>query len=97
MTWKPGQPILDLAHVKCELANAEPYFDEDSGEWPMQSLGIYISTVGHRGRKGEIFDFWVSPAIRVSGDDYPGDSSRQLAQFGDLVIPWGSNPALQMT
>ena len=73
------------------------FADEDSGEWPMQSLGIYISTVGHRGRKGEMFDFWLGSVTRSSSDDYPADSSRQFAQFGDAILPWGGNAALQMT
>jgi hypothetical protein len=68
--------------------------DDDSGEWPLYPVGlVQSSSVKHRGRKGELFDFWWGPARPLTGDTYPDDATRVLIQHGNTVHPWdGSVP-----
>lgn len=66
--------------------------DDQTGEYPLGPIGLYCSTAGKRGRKGAIFDLFWGLGSNASGDTYPNDGSKQMVQFGHLVLPWdGSN------
>ena len=68
--------------------------DDDTGEWPIFPVGlIQGGSLKHRGRKGELYDFWWASDWTSSGDTYPDDDTRVLIQHGDIVLPWdGSVP-----
>lgn len=67
--------------------------DDDTGEWPIFPVGLISGSPKHRGRKGELFDFWWAPTWTGGGDTYPDDASRVLVQHGDIILPWdGSIP-----
>lgn len=69
--------------------------NELSGEWPIAPIGLVGLTTGARGRHGSLVDMWWGSSGASSGDTYP-TSSPQLAQFGNLIIPWDgvTTPAL---
>lgn len=68
--------------------------DEDTGEWPIEGVGLVCGDVGHRGRKGAVADlYWGSTAVNT-GDHYPADASRTMVQFGDFVCHWNGTAAL---
>ena len=72
------------------------YPDDNSLEWPINSIGLASLTAAHRGgRKGEVFDlWWGSTAVQI-GTTYPEDGTKQFAQFGHLIFPWnGSVPKM---
>jgi hypothetical protein len=80
------------------IGQSMTFADEDSGNWPMCGLGIYISTAGHRGRKGDVFDLWWGSTSRTTGDGYPAaGTTLQFLQFGNLILPWDSATALIKT
>lgn len=62
------------------------------GHWPLTPIGLASLSGGSIGRHGELFDLWFGSAQATHGDTYPGDGSRQLAQFGHLVFPWDGTP-----
>lgn len=68
--------------------------DDDTGEWPIFPVGlIQGGSPKHRGRKGELFDFWWAPDWTGSADTYPDNGTNVLIQHGDVVLPWdGSVP-----
>lgn len=69
--------------------------NELSNEWELPQIGIGCDVSGSRGMShGRLFDTrWIS-TTRASGDDLPGDGSRQRAVFGNLVVPWNGTVAL---
>lgn len=74
----------------------QTYPDDNSLEWPINSIGLASLTAAHRGgRKGEVFDlYWGSTAVQI-GTTYPEDGTKQFAQFGHLVFPWnGTTPKM---
>jgi len=68
--------------------------DDQTGEWSMAPMGLACSTTGHRGvRKGTLYDLWWASDGLGTGTTYPGDGSRQFAQFVDMIFPWnGTTP-----
>ena len=80
------------------LGQAMTFADEDSGDWPMPGVGIYFTTAGHRGQKGDVFDLWWSSTARASGTPYPKDAAApQFMTVGNLIVPWNGVTALIMT
>lgn len=72
----------------------QAYPDDNTIEWPINTIGLASGTSGHRGgRKGEVFDlYWGATAPQI-GATYPEDASKQFAQFGHLIFPWnGTTP-----
>lgn len=65
-----------------------------SGEFPIFPLGLASETVSHVGRHGTLQDIWFGLSSLANGDTYPNDTTRQLLQAGELVLPWnGAVPA----
>ena len=63
--------------------------NEASGEMPISSIGIaHTTTVGQRGRHGYIADLWTTALSAQTGNNYPGDGSKDFAIFGNFVFPW---------
>lgn len=77
-------------------ANNQTFADEDTGEWPLFGMSLWSVTTSHRGRRGEIKDWWWGSITRTTPDTYPGDGSKQFVQWGDTVLPWNGT-AMQMT
>ena len=74
------------------------FADEDTLEWPIAAMGVYFSTIGHRGHRGEVFDMWWGSTARVTGDCYPGSGTTlQFIQIGDIILPWDQATALITT
>lgn len=69
--------------------------DLDGGSYPMCPIGLASTTVGARGRHGEVFDMWFGSTIVPSGDNYPGDASKQFVQINNLIIPWNGTNILR--
>ena len=75
------------------LGQTQTYPDDDTGCWPMCSMGLVNTAGRHRGRKGTVADLWWGSTGVAVGTAYPADASRQFAQFGDMIFPWdGSVP-----
>jgi len=69
------------------------YADDDIGSWYMSPMGLFNANPPHRGRKGSLYDMWWGATALESGTTYPGDGSKQYAQFGDIIVPWnGTTP-----
>lgn len=68
--------------------------DLDSSAYPMLPMGLFSTTSGARGRHGELFDIYWGSTIINEGDHYPGDSSKQFVQFGDIIHPWNGSTIL---
>lgn len=68
--------------------------DDDTGGWAVFPVGlIQGGSPKHRGRKGELFDFWWASDWTNIADTYPDDGTNTLVQHGDVVLPWnGSVP-----
>lgn len=68
--------------------------DDDTGEWAIFPAGLLqAGSLRHRGRKGELYDFWWASDWTAGGDTYPEDGSNVLCQFTDVILPWdGSVP-----
>lgn len=69
--------------------------DLDAASYPICPIGLVSTTVGARGRHGEVFDMWFGSTIIPSGDNYPGDASKQFVQIGHLIIPWNGTNILR--
>lgn len=58
-------------------------------------LGLFSTTSGKSGRHGTITDCWATLELLPDGTTFPSDGSKQLVQFGTLVLPWnGTTPEL---
>ncbi|CAB4196546.1 hypothetical protein UFOVP1290_66 [uncultured Caudovirales phage] len=69
--------------------------DDNSGEYPLSAIGLWSATRTTLGLKGIIPDLYFGLHTTSTGDTYPGDGSKQWAQFGDFVFPWdGSTPVI---
>lgn len=68
--------------------------DDDTAEWPICPVILSSATPGARGfAKGILTDIWWGSTTPANGDCYPNDGSKQLAQFGTLIVPWnGTTP-----
>lgn len=72
-----------------------PVINEISNEYFLAPIGVAGTTTGKRGRHGRIVDLWEGNLSIPTGSTYPSGSSRQFAQFGNLVFPWnGSTPVV---
>lgn len=63
-----------------------------TNEWPMFPLTLGCVTSPIKGAHGRVIDMWAASSGTLSGDTYPGDASRQFAQFGALIVPWNGGP-----
>ena len=71
--------------------------DEDTTEWPLCQVGLYSGFVGHRGRKGLLFDVYFGLRTAYHGATYVnGLGQKEWVQIGDFVLPW-TNIAMEMT
>ena len=76
------------------LGQTMTFADEDSSNWPMPEIGIYLTTVGHRGQKGKVFDLWWSSTACALADAYTSAGTLQFMTVGDLILPWDGATAL---
>lgn len=68
---------------------ADNYANEISGAFPLTPIGLHcISGLGQRGRYGHLVDQWMTVPSPSSGDNMPGDASKQFVVVGDFVFPW---------
>lgn len=52
------------------------------------SVGLmHTTTVGMRGRHGEIYDLWFASRLLNDADTVPNDGSKQYVVFGDMIVP----------
>lgn len=77
---------LDAVGAKLVGANA---YDTN---WPLTPIGL--ASLSPAGRHGELVDLWFGSTGANHGDTYPGDLSRQFAQFGHVVFPWDGTPSV---
>lgn len=59
-----------------------------SGEFPLYPIGLYSTTGTSQGRHGTVTDMWWGLTNLAESTTYPNDGSRQMCQFGNLVVPW---------
>lgn len=64
------------------------YPNDIDNTWPLYPLGFASNTAGVRGRHGRLVDLWLGSSAIAEGSMYPGDGSRQFAQFSGFVFPW---------
>lgn len=77
--------VLNANVISFAVAN------EICAAWPLVPVGVASTTVGKRGRHGNLQDAWFGSTVTASvpdGSTYPNDTTRQFAQFGILVLPW---------
>lgn len=90
--YKPTPGTFDLVSVN------QTFADEDTGDWPVPGMSLWSVTAAHRGRRGEIKDWWWGSVTRITADGYPSDGTKQFVQVGDTILPWaGDSVAMQMT
>jgi hypothetical protein len=68
-----------------------PLCDDAGVGWPMPSVGIACTTVGHRNwRKGEMYDMWWASYMQLTGTSYPetAGQKRKFMQFHRMILPW---------
>lgn len=68
-----------------------------SNEYPLIPMGVYSQQVSNYGFHGFVVDMWngTTNAAATNGSTYPNDTTRQLVQFGNTVLPWdGSVPTI---
>jgi hypothetical protein len=66
--------------------------------WPMAKMGILSTTASNVGRHGEVFDLWYGSNGRANADQYPSSGTLyQFTQFGQIIHPWNSLAAVQVT
>ncbi len=83
---------MDYAFIR------QTFADEDTGEWPVMGMSLWSVTTSHRGRRGEIKDWWWGSVTRLTSDGYPGNGTKAFIQVGDTILPWtGDGVAMQMT
>jgi hypothetical protein len=74
------------------------FADEDSGDWWMGGMGLYFTTPGHRGKKGQVFDLWWASTLQATANAYPNAAPLlQFMEIGDLIVPWDGATALITT
>jgi len=59
-----------------------------TGEWPLLKAGVVCEGQGRRGYLGELYDLWFTSSGLAAGDMFPGDGSKQLITFPNIVVPW---------
>lgn len=97
VTFSVGGEACRLTSMDWAFVN-QTFADEDTGEWPMLGMSLWSVTTSHRGRRGEIKDWWWGSITRTTPDGYPGDGTKQFVQVGDTILPWtGDSVAMQMT
>lgn len=74
---------------------ADNYANEISGEYPLTPIGLHnvdlsglATAIGQRGKYGHVIDQWFTVAAPSTGDNIPGDGSKQFVVVGDFVFPW---------
>jgi len=71
-----------------------------SGNYPMLPIGVYSygyynNYSGSKGRYGTMYDLWWGSSANATGTVYPGTTSADFSQFGELILPWnGSTPSI---
>lgn len=93
---RTGIGMVDI-HLTTELFNNNPIGQQSNltrtpnqvnSEFIASAIGVASETSGFIGRHGQLFDIWWGPEEMKEGSMYPGDDTRQLVQFGDLIVPW---------
>ena len=81
-------------YVSGSVGENQTYPDDNTNEWPINSIGLASLTAAHRGgRKGEVFDLWWGSTGAQIGTTYPETGTKLFAQFGHLIFPWnGTTP-----
>lgn len=78
-------------------ANNSGVINQISNEYPLMPMGVYSQQVSSYGFHGFMVDMWngTTNAAATNGSTYPNDTTRQLVQFGNTVLPWdGSVPTI---
>lgn len=68
-----------------------------ANEYPLMPMGVFSTQVSSQGFHGFMVDMWngTTNAAATNGSTYPNDTTRQLVQFGNTVLPWdGSVPTI---
>ena len=65
-------------------------------EYEFVPLGLYCTTVGARGRQGNLVDVWLSHWTIPDGATFPGDDTRQFVKWGAFVLPWNGIDKVKM-
>jgi hypothetical protein len=88
-TTSVGYYMTSAFYGAATVGENQTYPDDNTLEWPMNSIGLASLTATHRGgRKGEVFDLWWGSTAPQIGATYPEDGTKQFAQFGHLIFPW---------
>lgn len=96
-----GSTTFNLS-ITSEATSASPLvtyltsLNDIDSTMPLFTLGLVSLTASHRGRHGSLFDLWYTLASPcANGDNFPADSSKTFAVFGDIVVPWnGTTPTI---
>lgn len=81
--------------VASMLGEQQTFVSDIDAGWPVFGPpGIYSTTIGARGRHGELFDLWWGSTTRANGDHYPASAARTFVQACHLILPWNGGAAM---
>ena len=65
-------------------------------EYEMLNIGLYCTTIGRRGKQGDLSDIWVGHGSVPNGSTFPTDDSRKFVKWGIFILPWNGIDRVKM-
>jgi hypothetical protein len=65
----------------------------DPDEFPVLPIGLVSTTVGSRGRNGQLVDMFWGMQLLNTGDHFPNDASMGFVLLDDIIVPWAGPSA----
>lgn len=79
----------DTNNILAQVTNIGNLANDLDGSWPFSPIGLYSTTLGNKGRHGNLFDIWWKSEGLQNGDCFPADpTTRKFVTMGTLILPW---------
>lgn len=90
---RAGVWLTGEGNISGPIPKFQTYVSDFDNAYPLCPIGLFSSTVGARGRLGELYDCYWGASSLANGTHYPADASRLWVQHRDLVMPWPGGAA----